>query len=63
MIMTLLNETELTPFDLNIRHTRTQHNGTVEVLVSFAHEEPAWIPMRSVEAMCEFIEERVTNNK
>lgn len=61
--MTLLNQTKLTPFDLNIRLTRTRHNGTVEVLVSFGHEEPAWIPMRSVEAMCEFIEEKVANNK
>ena len=61
--MTLLNETKLTPFNLNIRHTRTQHNGTVEVLISFGSEEPAWIPIRSVEAMCQFIEEKAINNK
>ena len=51
----------MTPFDLNIRLTRTLHNGTVEALVSFGHEEPAWIPMGSIEAMCKFIEEKVND--
>lgn len=53
----------MSPFDLNIRLTRTLHNGTVEALVSFGHEEPTWIPMRSIEAMCEFIMEKVNDQK
>ena len=49
----------MSPFDLNLRLTRTLHDGTVEALVSFSHEQPAWIPMRSIEAMCGFINEKL----
>lgn len=39
-----------------VQLTRTRHDGTVEGLISFMNEEPAWIPMRTIESMVEYIQ-------
>lgn len=49
-------------FDLDLELTRTQHDGTVEALVSFQEEPPTWIPMRTLESMCNFINKKLNEN-
>jgi hypothetical protein len=46
-----------------IRDTRTQPNGTVEVKVSFNGEPPAWIPVRTLEAISNFIENNLNTQQ
>lgn len=46
-----------------IRDIRTQHNGTVEVKVSFDGEPPAWIPIRTLEGVSNFIEKSLNNQQ
>lgn len=44
-------------FQYNIQLTRTLHDGTVECLIQFVDEAPAWIPVRTIEAIHRYIHE------
>lgn len=48
----------MNPFGI-VQLTRTKHDGTVEVLVQFKNEKPAWIPLSTLLAIRENSSETV----
>jgi hypothetical protein len=46
------------PFGV-VQLTRTKHDGTIEVLVQFKTEKPAWIPLNTLLAIREDSSETV----
>jgi hypothetical protein len=42
-----------------VQMTRTQLNGTIEGLISFDGEEPAWIPINTINAMYSYMNKTI----